>query len=63
MPDLLFVMITIAFFVVAAGFVTVCDRIIGPDPHAGDGPSTEAAADGAGGGENGSDLLTAADPR
>jgi hypothetical protein len=30
--DLLFVIITIAFFVVCVGYVRVCDRIIGPDP-------------------------------
>ena len=32
MADLLFVLITIAFFVVCVGYVRVCDRIIGPDP-------------------------------
>jgi hypothetical protein len=32
--DLLFVIITIAFFVVCVGYVRVCDRIIGPDPAA-----------------------------
>jgi hypothetical protein len=31
MQDLLFIAITIAFFVLAAGFVKLCDRIIGPD--------------------------------
>lgn len=31
MPDLLFVVLTVGFFVLAAGLVTVCDRIIGPD--------------------------------
>jgi hypothetical protein len=30
--DLLFVVITIAFFVLCVGYVRVCDRIIGPDP-------------------------------
>jgi hypothetical protein len=29
--DLLFIAITIAFFALAAGFVKLCDRIIGPD--------------------------------
>ena len=33
MADLLFVVITIAFFVVCVGYVHVCDRIIGPDPR------------------------------
>ena len=32
MADLLFVIITIAFFVLCVGYVRVCDRIIGPDP-------------------------------
>ena len=32
MADLLFVVITIAFFVLCVGYVKVCDRIIGPDP-------------------------------
>ena len=32
MADLLFIAITIAFFVVCVGYVRVCDRIIGPDP-------------------------------
>ena len=31
MPDLLFLVITVAFFAAAAGFVSVCDRVIGPD--------------------------------
>jgi hypothetical protein len=29
--DLLFLLITLAFFTVAVGFVSVCDRVIGPD--------------------------------
>ncbi len=33
MADLLFVVITIVFFVVCVGYVHVCDRIIGPDPR------------------------------
>ena len=31
MADLLFIAITIAFFTLAAGFVKICDHIIGPD--------------------------------
>ncbi|MEO6989542.1 MAG: hypothetical protein ABI239_12955 [Aquihabitans sp.] len=31
MPDLLYLVVTVAFFAVVAGFVTLCDRIIGPD--------------------------------
>ena len=31
MADLLFIAITIAFFALAAGFVKICDHIIGPD--------------------------------
>jgi hypothetical protein len=30
--DVLFVAITIAFFVLCVAYVRVCDRIIGPDP-------------------------------
>jgi hypothetical protein len=30
--DLLFVVITVAFFALAVGYVRLCDRIIGPDP-------------------------------
>jgi hypothetical protein len=32
--DLLFVVITIAFFVLCVAYVRACDRIIGPDPAA-----------------------------
>ena len=31
MADLLYVVLTIAFFAAAAGLVTLCDRIIGHD--------------------------------
>lgn len=31
MADLLFVATTVAFFLVATGFVTLCDRIVGGD--------------------------------
>jgi hypothetical protein len=30
--DLLFVVITIAFFALCVAYVRLCDRIIGPDP-------------------------------
>jgi hypothetical protein len=41
--DLLFVVITIAFFVLCVAYVRVCDRIIGPDPTpAPSAPSEEA---------------------
>ena len=33
MADVLFVLITVAFFVVCVGYVKLCDRIIGPDPR------------------------------
>jgi hypothetical protein len=36
MADLLFLVVTVAFFAVAAGFVSLCDRIIGPDADHGD---------------------------
>jgi hypothetical protein len=32
--DLIFIAIVIAFFALAAGFVKLCDRIIGPDDAA-----------------------------
>jgi hypothetical protein len=35
--DVLFILITVAFFLLCVGYVHVCDRIIGPDPR------TEAA--------------------
>lgn len=31
MVDVLFVLVVVAFFAVAAAFVVACDRIIGPD--------------------------------
>ena len=36
MADVLFLLITVAFFAIAAAFVRVCDRIIGPDADVGD---------------------------
>jgi hypothetical protein len=32
MADVLYVITTVTFFALAAGFVRLCDRIIGPDP-------------------------------
>ncbi len=32
MADLLFVVMTVAFFLLCVGYVRLCDRIIGPDP-------------------------------
>ena len=43
MADLLFVVITIAFFLLCVAYVRVCDRIIGPDPK-----PTAAPTDGTG---------------
>jgi len=45
MADLLFVVITIAFFVLCVGYVHVCDRIIGPDPRQPDDTDTESRSD------------------
>jgi hypothetical protein len=42
MADLLFVVITIVFFVVCIGYVHVCDRIIGPDPRTSAEDTSEA---------------------
>ena len=33
MADLVFILITVAFFALCVGYVRVCDRIIGPDPR------------------------------
>ncbi len=33
MTDLVFVLVLIAFFAAFAGFVVLCERIIGPDPE------------------------------
>lgn len=41
MSDLLYLVVTVAFFAAAAGFVTLCDRIIEPD-------SDHGSPDGAG---------------
>jgi hypothetical protein len=30
--DLIFLVITVAFFALCVGYVRLCDRIIGPDP-------------------------------
>jgi len=35
MADALFILITVAFFAIAVGFVKVCDRVIGPDDEHG----------------------------
>jgi len=45
MADLLFVVITIAFFVVCVGYVHVCDRIIGPDPRGSGETALDDASD------------------
>lgn len=46
MPDVLFVLITVGFFGLAALFVRACERIIGPPEEssvdAGDRPAPEA---------------------
>jgi len=34
MADVLFLLITVAFFAMAAGFVRLCDKVIGPDSDA-----------------------------
>jgi len=47
--DLLYVVITVAFFALCTGLVVACDRLIGPDEDdlldAVDGAGTESAAD------------------
>jgi hypothetical protein len=41
LADLVFVLIVVAFFALAAGYVALCDRIIGPDPD----PDSSASDD------------------
>ncbi len=38
MRDLVFVLVTVGFFALAAALVAACDRIIGPDPATGVSP-------------------------
>jgi hypothetical protein len=38
MRDLIFVVVTVGFFAIAAALVAACDRIIGPDPATGVAP-------------------------
>ena len=45
MADLLFVVITIVFFVVCVGYVNMCDRIIGPDEFGPGDTGSDGAAD------------------
>jgi hypothetical protein len=45
MTDLLFVAMTIAFFVLCVGYVRVCDRIIGPDPRLPGDPEPHAESE------------------
>ena len=33
MADIVFILITVAFFLLCVGYVKLCDRIIGPDPR------------------------------
>ncbi len=33
MGDILFVAITLGFFALCTGYVRLCDKVIGPDPH------------------------------
>ncbi len=42
MADVLFLLITAAFFAAAVGFVRVCDKVIGPDA---DHPDAEGSGD------------------
>jgi hypothetical protein len=38
MRDLVFAVVTVGFFAIAAALVAACDRIIGPDPVTGVSP-------------------------
>ena len=44
MADIVFVLITIAFFGLCAAYVRACDRIIGPDEPTPDAIPTEVTA-------------------
>jgi hypothetical protein len=50
MSDLIFVAATVAFFLVANAFVTLCNRVLGPGPttttrpRSGEHPAADAAA-------------------
>jgi hypothetical protein len=43
--DIVFLLVTVAFFVLCVGYVKLCDRIIGPDPRADAGTSDTGARD------------------
>ncbi len=46
MADVLLLLITAAFFVVAVAYVGLCERIVGPDePGVGDAPEHPEAAE------------------
>jgi hypothetical protein len=53
MADLLFVAITVMFFALCAGYVSVCSRLVGDDPGA------PQAAPEAGAGDADAELVTA----
>ena len=43
MADIFFLLVTVSFFGLTAGFVLLCDRIIGPDSDHGDPQGTGEA--------------------
>lgn len=45
MADVLFVVVVVAFFALAAAFVVACDRIIGPDQLPDQLPDPDAPTD------------------
>jgi hypothetical protein len=42
MNDLIVLLLTAAFFVIAVAYVGLCDRIIGPDPEPENGDAADA---------------------
>ena len=44
MADLVFLGLTAAFFALCVGYVSLCDRILGPDPEVPASSTTEGAA-------------------
>lgn len=63
MADLAFLIITVSCFAVAAGFVSLCDRVIGPDPDRLDPtrPAPGSRSD-SGSGDDDDDAVAAATP-
>ena len=62
MKDLVVVLMTLAFFAIAIGYVRLCDRIIGPDEVIGDAPEAADGGDADLGGDAGDRPVLEATP-